>query len=909
MIRWFIRMTLGLFVFAVVLLVLGWSVLTAPFFSSFRNSLASEVLSKQIGQPLQITEDIRVRLGLVSHFTARGVQIPSENLKDVNLAELANFEFDVNLLSLRKGKIDLNNLLIDGLKVIMLTDAKGTNSWRDPVPRASQTVAKAEEAARKSTKDVAEQSASILSFLQSRTASITRIQLFIDDEVTGFEYDFQIESLNLEQAKSGAVLDVTGRGTVNGQPFTIDGHYPEGAPFTTHATFSAIELHFNGDPIAPSDGGGFVGQLDVDVSAMGDLFDVFKLQRFVDGAAALSAKVTNKAGVMSVSDVSTEVALETGENIVVNGDVGNLADLDGFDIEIIARLFPKNKPPKPAKKLKDLELTGITARILSQDKTLKFDELRVATNAFEQGLDEIAAVSIGQIRRTDDGNLAADDVVLQAGVKDAPMLTAQGKILNILELKQFDLTGKVSAPASLVLSKLGDGAADAFGGINAAFAVDDAQGVPRLVSLTAEAVNSDVWSMNTNVRSVGVNALDTMEIDFDLGIADGASFLSTLKLKAVDTGPLKLSASLRGEVGSVNAKVSLVAGTSEMAGVFAFSEANERTRIDADIVSEKLVMNDLRNGLSGVKELQKINNGTDTTDSEPKAKRDVGPNEIELQPLVLPKEPAKPTDLVDAKKTLANTDVFATVNLKKIIGIKGINNVSSKLVLQNGKAKLGPLALALGGGVFDLQANMDVIGSPEVVAVSGATKGWDLGDILKTLGLKVRADGNLKANFQVVGNRSSVDTFVNSMSGSATIAMSQGQVATSLLELAGLGVFPWLFSKEIRQGYTDIACVVAPVKITPGKVAFDSVVAETTKVQMVAKGVVDWKKDTISVRAEPRRAGRPLARAAWPINISGKLSAPKFKLQVGGSRSRRADGANQMPTDRQPCTPDIRQLE
>ncbi|WP_162896813.1 hypothetical protein [Ruegeria sp. AD91A] len=56
------------------------------------------------------------------------------------------------------------------------------------------------------------------------------------------------------------------------------------------------------------------------------------------------------------------------------------------------------------------------------------------------------------------------------------------------------------------------------------------------------------------------------------------------------------------------------------------------------------------------------------------------------------------------------------------------------------------------------------------------------------------------------------------MRGNASFSMSQGFVSTSLLELAGLGIFPWLFSEELRQGYTDTTCVVAPINIEASRV-------------------------------------------------------------------------------------------
>jgi hypothetical protein len=57
-------------------------------------------LSEQIGQPLYIKEDARFILGSTSHIHVGGVEIPSETIPDVILAELKVLELDLNLVAL-----------------------------------------------------------------------------------------------------------------------------------------------------------------------------------------------------------------------------------------------------------------------------------------------------------------------------------------------------------------------------------------------------------------------------------------------------------------------------------------------------------------------------------------------------------------------------------------------------------------------------------------------------------------------------------------------------------------------------------------------------------------------------------------------------------------------------------------
>lgn len=136
--------------------------------------------------------------------------------------------------------------------------------------------------------------------------------------------------------------------------------------------------------------------------------------------------------------------------------------------------------------------------------------------------------------------------------------------------------------------------------------------------------------------------------------------------------------------------------------------------------------------------------------------------------------------------------------------------------------------------------------------------------------------------------------------------MGRGTLSTTLIDLAGLGVLPWLFSADRRAGYSPIVCLRAPLRFDRGQVSITDAVLETNRVQLVAKGEVDYLRDRISVRAEPRPVGQPLARSAWPFEISGALSAPK--VSIGARKTRRATEPLAMPEQRVPCVADVTQV-
>lgn len=926
-----LKLAVGLLVLAVALV---WLVLSSPLFNGLRRSLVEDALSNEIGQPFVIRDDVHVRLGRIARVYVAGVEIPSQSIEGLNLAELKRLELDVDLVSLARGALEIDNLTIDGLSVNMTTAQDGTTSWTPTTRINSKAKTKASPAT--SSAQVDNGGGGILGFLNDKTASFSQIGLNIDNQNSGFLFDFDLSSLLLEQLENGQLVSLTSKGSVNGEAFSIGGTFPRGKPFATQVIFGGSRLDFDGQPLSAAQGGGFTGTLIVDTGEIGEVLDILRLERVLEGRGHLSADILQQVGIVKIDDINTEVSFADGALFTMNGRVENLLNTTGVDIQVEARLHPKGQPPAHAQDLKNLKLTGISASIISQGQALKFEELSFLTNAFDQGLKQVGPIRIGEVRRTPDGKLNLLDIFLQMGPLDAPYVVARGELKDALQLKGLEIAGKISGPASLLFHELPKEKVKAFGRLSADFAVSDASGNLGLVSLDAYSEDTALWSLKAHSAVPNVTTLTDLAFRLDLDIADGAEFLAALDLEPVDVGAVGLTATAEGHEENFATTVSMAVGKSQLSLAFDTVVSDGNSVVRGAVESAGLKIKDLQNGAATALALVSLSKqagakGKSTRDAPVDASV-VGDGKVEEplvlgapetkagqtrpgsddkpeEPLVLPVAQDKPADLVHPAEMLANLDLEIGIEIKEISGPRGKTTVSSELEIKDAKARFGPLEFSYGGGYFNLNAAMDLIGAPDILTVSGATSGWDLGEILKTAGIDMDAHGKLRAQFNLAGNRKSAKAFVNSLNGSATISMKSGTVASALLELAGLGVFPWLFSAERNQGYTDIVCVAAPLRIQAGKVSSNSIVLETKSVQMVVAGALDWRKDTISIRAEPRPVGRPLARSAWPFSVTGALSKPDFNLQVGGSRVKRKDGASQSPAKRKPCTPDIRQLE
>lgn len=900
--RWVVTTVKWAVMLLILVITLAWLALATPFFSQLRKSYIEDYLTAQIGQPLIVEGDVRVVIGRTTFVHVSKVRIPSSNIDDLNLAELNLLEWELNLPALLKRKIDLDNLTIDGLQANAITKADGTTSWikRSPKPETPKEP-EVDETEEPEVAQTLSGKPSIFSFLSDKTVTFTNIGLVSIDEKSGFEFVFNLESILLEQLENGNLVSVSGGGTVNDQEFTLDGKYPKGQPFTNTLIFGDIEVTYNGETIDAAQGGGYSAKLALDTGEIGEVFDVLGLERSFDGTGALSADITSQPGLLAIQNLQSVLDLSKGQQITIDGNVNNVIDRSGFDIKVQARLHPEGQPPANADTLKDLKLTRIDAHIVNQDDALEFKKLVVRTNAFEQGLSKVGPISIGRVYKTEQQTLGLEDVHIQAGPNGAPYIVASGGIGDIFKFKSVDLQGTLAGSADLLLKTLSKEDVAKFGSISAEFKVSDQAGHLGLTELRATTKDTDLWSLGADISVEDVTELDGLKAAIGIAISDTANFLDVLKLDPVDIGAVEFAVSLEGQATAADLELLFNAGKSDLKTTVSFDLSKEINVIRGDILSNRIRLEDLRDGTRVLVQLSESGKPYDPEKKEQPAPDDGPP----IQPLVLEEK----NGLLDLERILTETDLEIGLELKEFVGDAGTSSMSSKFVAKEGQIEAGPLELYYGPGFFKVTASMDAIENPKLVKVKGSTSGWDFGKLLDAVGLGIDAHGTLSAAFDVAGNATSGKAFINSMTGPASLNMGGGSIATSLLELAGLGIFPWLFSEELAARQTEIVCVKAPVWVQAGNVSFKSIVAETRRVQLVINGNVNWVGDSIKIRGEPRRVGDPLARSAWPFDVTGKLSDPKFKLDVGGSRSVRADGADEMPANRVPCQQDILQLE
>ena len=880
---------------ASVILLLGiWVVLESSLMKGPRISLVEGLLEQELGYEVQIEGDVGAALYPTVILYVKSAVLPGSGDPETTLAILKDAELHLSPRDLLRGEVEIDAIFVDDLQVNLLRDEDGSPNWEktgdlsatQPNPQPDNPP----------TNDADADDLAI--FLLNRTIAFSNIHLNLQNEKSGFEFIFLLRNLTIDHSNSGRVADVASSGSVNGQEFLLEAHFVRSGSFSSHAIFGETVLSYDGQ-IHSENYDTYVGDLEIEVQELGGLLETLGLNRSMEGHASVRGSLSSDAGFSSLSNLDTQVELNNGRTVRVTGSIGDLSVLGDLDIKIDAKLAGPDAPMQPAQGVKDIRLNSVSADIHSVGQNISVDEIQIGTNIGHKDFRNIGPITVDQLVRTPDGKLGLLGATLSLGNPSNPFLKTRGEIRDLLNLSDYDANGEVVLPAPWVFSFLPNSVGPEFGAARAVFEISDSSGTPTLKHFTVSTEGTDLWAINARSSIGNLGTLGDAIMEFDLEVPDGAAFLKGLDLDPVAVSGLKMSGKLERSAQKIELNYSLGVEDTEIVTQLVATRKGGKPNVRGSIVSHEIKTADLKSAIAAALQittladravsddksliLPAVENPDDKPLVLPETAEQAVPDDQAMpleKPLVIeaPDETIELEEFFDFDNLAQGIDLEISIDVEKLVGQSGLTHVRSDLKVQDGKMRFGPIEASMGGGYFNFGATMDVVNAPNYLRLTGAASGWDFGKILRSAGAKIPASGTLQAQFDVAGQRSSVDAFLDTMSGVATVSMTNAKIGTSLLELAGLGVFPWLFSKERNQGYSDIVCIRAPLHIKKGRVASDATVIETPKVQVVINGFVDFHKDAINLLAKPRPLGQPLARAAWPFSISGPLSKPVVKI-------------------------------
>lgn len=860
-----------------------WLLLSSALFSSVRTAFVENLLSKKLGQDVRIEDEVRLGLGRQLQISAAGLVLPGSPKTDAKLAAIDKLEFDISARDLWNNKLSLSGLSVSGLHLNLITDKDGVGNW--------QSISQADAASGNTAKSPP---LPVVGMLTDRKVDLTDISIFYQNELNGLELDLQLPELLLKRDDQTNTATAVGTGSLNGEGFDLSGSFPVEDPFQVSVDFEQVSIVAEEVPQE----NGLQVRTTMEIAELGQLLDILKLNRVLEGTGNIGATVQTADGIARIDDLTVLAKLDGGQSVSLTGKIGELGNPEDVSLTTRIRLYPENAEPAPAASRYDLKLVAVDMVMDSVPGQVPQRQMVIQTNGFtlDTSGEGPPPIKFSELSRTPEGALRVGSINLRIGNPADPFVILNGSVDDALKLQGISAEGLMDIPASSLISPELLGPDDRLGRFSGDFHLSGGINQLSLTNLDGQTSETDVWSLGVHGSVKNVLKFEDLDLAIDVEVPSGADLLEALSLERVETGQARFEIGLvsQGTDWNANAKVGVADSVLQIAADLddATSDPVLRGTIESDLIK----IDQIRTIVQAVAQLRKLGGSEPGEEDANKEASDTGPlRDVTLKP-------------IGRSILLSGMDMDVDIDLRHIEGAKGISSLQSELTLNENEFKAGPLKFEYGGAHFDVSGQMDLSDEAHLLTLTGKAGGWQLDDILHSLNFKKGASGTIYADFSVTGGTDSPKHFANTMSGNATVSMRDGSIETQLLDLAGLGVLPWVFTKE-KQKVAPIVCLRAPISISNGNISTKQTTMETDHVQVVVFGDVNVAGKALDLNLQPRKIGEPLSKSPWPVTLKGPLSKPKIKVKDGPKRLKRSDGADKMPAKRKLCVPDILQLQ
>ncbi|WP_082525811.1 AsmA family protein [Brevundimonas sp. Root1279] len=301
-------------------------------------------------------------------------------------------------------------------------------------------------------------------------------------------------------------------------------------------------------------------------------------------------------------------------------------------------------------------------------------------------------------------------------------------------------------------------------------------------------------------------------------------------------------------------------GSSDLSGDLRINKVDGRRRVDGELRSRLLDLDDLAAVLGGAPRVA----GGDTVLTSGAPGR------------LLPDAPLDVTRL----RVMDGTIRYKAGAVKR--NALEVRRVDLGADLKSGVLNLDPVAFTFSRGELNGTARIDARKAVPYSAVDFRLRGYPLESIIPARGGVPTVTGRALGRAKLEGSGASVRDFAAGSKGTMSLIVPQGRMRSAFAELLGINATAGLFKLLNDDDSTaEIRCAVANFDVRGGTATSTTFVIDTTPVFAHGSGTIDLGAETMNLRIDGEPKEARLVSLWSPILVSGPLTKPKVGIEGG----------------------------
>lgn len=304
-------------------------------------------------------------------------------------------------------------------------------------------------------------------------------------------------------------------------------------------------------------------------------------------------------------------------------------------------------------------------------------------------------------------------------------------------------------------------------------------------------------------------------------------------------------------------------GDSDLAGFAHFTTGKPRPRLDADLKSKRLDLDDLAGFIGGAPKA----GGGEKTNPELAAKA----ASQEASGKLFPRDEFKLEKLraMDANVRLR----AARINTQRL----PVDDMDAKLALKAGVLTLNPLNFGVADGNIRSVIRMDAREKTIRTRADIAAKGLTLGKLMPKAELGKTAIGRLGGDIHIATTGNSIAAMLGNASGDADVSMGEGRISKLLMELAAIDIAGILKVKLTGDKQIPIRCAFGDFAVKNGVMTPRALAFDTSETVITGTGTIDLRNERLDLTLKPKtRRFSPLSLRS-PLYVEGSFKHPNIR--------------------------------
>jgi len=360
---------------------------------------------------------------------------------------------------------------------------------------------------------------------------------------------------------------------------------------------------------------------------------------------------------------------------------------------------------------------------------------------------------------------------------------------------------------------------------------------------------------------------DAMDVDLDLKGDSLADLYPIFGVSLPDTPPYSLKSRLTHEatawrLADLEGKV----GDSDIAGRFNFDSGNGQPRITADLVSQRLDLDDLA-GLIGAPPSSKAGE-TASPEQAQEAKAEAA------DPKAIPDKPLN----VDRLHAM-DAEVSLKAHRIQREGLP-VDDLQVHLRLDKGHLKLDPLNFGVAEGNVVSKVEIKALQPPQLQAQVEVRK-LSLAKLFPKLEAGEQNVGLIGGRADLTGQGNSLSEVLASANGAMGLAMSGGTMSNLLLEVVGIDAAEIVKFLLAGDESVPLRCAVAQFQLKNGVLHTERFVVDTEDTNIYAEGQINLANEALELTLTPKPKDVSIFAGRTPLDVKGTFKKPEFEPHTG----------------------------